>query len=600
MRKNHTRYVRARNFLIAVSGSSEGGNPVLEEVALILKGKSFYLSSEDKKIEMVFQTRENMKYESVEGFPSRKCRITIGDASERRGSIEETCTAYDALVAFDGDAGHLRICTSIVGLPPIYIYAFGHLHIVTSDIYLLRNIPGIRLRFDPQGLYDLCAVGYPLDHRTLFQDVRMLPAGHSLTLKPNGEIAIAREWRPAECEPLNDWDVFNEQQVEAFTRFIDAMDLRGSFLSLTAGLDTRAVFAALVDRGNMLPTSTLSGKPLSLDALAAKNLSEEYGLRHHLVTLDDDFYRCLPEYAASASRFSGGISSIEQATEVYYYEKLGDRFTARLSGNLGNQIGRIGTEAISMRNARREIINRDLLVQTYETHEDHWYKNVERTRGNGIDVIFLLQNEVPFSSSGNYLVGSQFVIQQSPYANRLLIENSRRRPRDAGRKSELSVRHLRFRDIRHRFLGGPGENSFQQRLIRKVGGFAASYPINWGWNVKRDFHITGWATGMLACIDMIASSKGWNVGLVGKGLEFAHITGLHDYRKYKNLMEANLKEFILDILTSSSAKESCLFEMDTLNLILDEHFSGVRQHYKTIVFAVDLCLAHEIFIARNR
>ena len=52
---------------------------------------------------------------------------------------------------------------------------------------------------------------------------------------------------------------------------------------------------------------------------------------------------------------------LEQASEVYFYNKInGGSFNGRLSGNLGNQIGRRGTEKVSLRNADAAILDESI------------------------------------------------------------------------------------------------------------------------------------------------------------------------------------------------------------------------------------------------
>jgi len=63
-----------------------------------------------------------------------------------------------------------------------------------------------------------------------------------------------------------------------------------------------------------------------------------------------------------ASQLSGGLASVEQAHQVYVYQQL-ERFgSRRLSGYLGNQVGRRGVEGISIRNAEPCVLNDTLRV----------------------------------------------------------------------------------------------------------------------------------------------------------------------------------------------------------------------------------------------
>src|SRR5207244_10977533 len=137
------------------------------------------------------------------------------------------------------------------------------------------------------------------------------------------------------------------------------IDLSGSCLSLTGGLDTRAILAVLVSEGTCLPAATLTGPTLSLDARAAQTLSKAYSFPHYLVRLDADFLHTLPTYVVEASRRSGGLTSLEEAGAVYLYRQLAGIGTRRLSGGFGNQVARQGFERISLRNADVSILTAD-------------------------------------------------------------------------------------------------------------------------------------------------------------------------------------------------------------------------------------------------
>ena len=421
-----------------------------------------------------------------------------------------------------------------------------------------------------------------------------MPAGFLLKVLQGSTVSMERSWFLPEIEPSKDWDAFTNLQIETFKQAIKDLDLSNSFISLTAGLDTRAILAELIHENRIIPAYTMSGPTLSLDARTAKKLSSVYGISHGITIIENDFYKDLPDYTIEASRLSGGLASIEQASEVYFYNKINGSFNGRLSGNLGNQIGRRGTEKVSLRNADAAILDESINEKAKEGSAGHWYRDANVTAGR-LDYEFLLQNEVPFSSVGNYCIGNYFTVQQSPYANYLLIENSFRMPADKNAGESLSLIQLRLNDLRHRFLGEPELYSFQRKLIKEIGGYVATCPINWGWRAKGGVSLSGLVNGGLAFLDAIAYSKGLNSGLIGKGFKLMHIAGLHEFKDYTVWLKSYMKEFIHDTLLSDSIKGSGLFNVKILTKILEEHYSDRNDHYKEIVFALDLALAKQIF-----
>jgi hypothetical protein len=74
---------------------------------------------------------------------------------------------------------------------------------------------------------------------------------------------------------------------------------------------------------------------------------------------------------------------------------------------------------------------------------------------------------------------------------------------------------------------------------------------------------------------------------------------LHDFRNARRWLSESLREYTLDVLASRRVKESGLFDWATLQPLLDEHFAGARNHYPTVVFALDLALADRLFSQRT-
>jgi hypothetical protein len=454
--------------------------------------------------------------------------------------------------------------------------------VLTSDLYLLAALPSLRLELDPVSVEELGRIGHPTGHRTLFKHTELIPSGSYLCVSSQTGEKIESLWRFQEASPVG-WDRFIERQIAAFADAMRRIDVSDSFLSLTAGLDSRTVFALLADQGRLVPGVTMSGVRPSLDARTAATLCRAYGVRHEVVRFDEEFTRALPGYVEQGSRLSGGLETLEQAPEVYFYDQLKGEFGARLSGNLGNQVGRGGTGGVGVRGADVEILSRSVLADSTRQDDSHWLLG-QLENGWPAALSFILQQELPFSSVGNFTVGSHFAIQQSPYASRALIETLPLKPGGRSAPSGSMIR-MRLRDLNHRFLGEPASISFQRSLLRKIGGFAARYPINYGWRASGGVSPAGLILGTATLLGMVAQKMGWETGLAS----------LHDFRRSSHWLREDLAEFTRDILGSRIVREAGLFDTSRLDQILDDHFSGKQDHHDTVTFAVDVALAHRLF-----
>lgn len=581
---------RAQSFIVAIRGPGTGR--CLQENILDSGYPKGFSRSEDDRLEAAFCLRRGETFPGNGSQSRQAIRLILGDDAEWRESLGETCMAYGTFVEFDTSRGYLKGVTSVVGLPPLFIYRDPALTVITSDLYLLTRISGVNLHFNVQAINDLCRIGHPVSGMTLFSEIALVSGGSSLVLEADGQLRQSPLWAFGRNEEVKDWASYTELQAGAIKRAMDAIDISKSFLSLTAGLDTRAIMAMLVAEKRFLPAYTLTGKTLTLDAMIARNLCRAYDFPHTAVVLGDSFFSDLPMYVTEASRLSGGLASLDQAHEIYFYRSTGRDMAARLSGNLGNQVGRRGVERVSMRNADVSILG-DSIRRTVG-RGDHWYAN-ERSDDGGPDFEFLIRNEIPSSSVANYCIGNYFAIQQSPYANRWVIENVTYMPKPSRGEQKLSVFKLRLRDLKHRFFGDAPEQSFQVRLIRETGGYLASCAINWGWRAKGGVSLKGITYGSLAFLDALASSRRVDSGVIQRSLRAFGITGLQEFKHAGLWLRSYLRDFVYDTLLSFTTRNSGLFHNGNLAKALEEHYSARRSHEKEIVLALDLALAREIF-----
>jgi len=500
-----------------------------------------------------------------------------------------------ACVEWDPAKSSVRVLGSIVGLPPIYICRMPGVVAVASELHLFRALVGLRVAVNPQAVVDLFTVGYPLEHRSLFKDITLIPGGHSFWANGLGLADLTPCWEPPEPQPDTDLSSYIDFQVEAFRQAVSKLRLSDSLFSLTGGLDTRAILAVLSKASAKLTACTITGgRTLCLDARQARDLCRAYGLPHVVVSLDEQFLRDLPTYVVEASRLSGGLASLGQAHEVYFYRQLKGLGSRRLSGILGNQIGRRGVEGISARKGELSVLAHTLRAAGRVESSEHWLVVAARRPGHSL-LRSLIQRENLFSLLGNYSVGHHFMIQQHPYASRQLIENSLRATFNSGEGNLFSPMRARLRDLRHRFFGEPLAQSFQRKVIAEADGVVARYPINWGWRANGGISLRGLAWGGLALADAASSRWHSRSSIMRKSLRVLGVDGVHEIRPWREWFDNALREFVNDSLRSRLVTQSDLFNAAAVARLLDEHFHGVRPHHDTLLATLDLALAQRLF-----
>ena len=524
----------------------------------------------------------------------RSITLVLGDDAEFSAHRPRECMAYAVPVTIDFARGTVDARASIVGVPPVFISRFRERVVIASDLSLFGELAE-PLSIDSAGAAELVAMGYPTSHRTLFKDVSLLPGGHALNVDVTGNASVIECWSLPVPDRRLDWPSFLDLQRQAFRSALRKLDLSASFLALTGGLDTRTILAALVSEGRTLPAATLTGRSRSLDARLAGDLCEAYELSHHVVHLDGDFVRNLPEYVTEASRLSGGLASVDKAGEIYFYRHIAGVARRELTGNLGNQVGRQAFESVSARGADLSILSDDLMRgRARVSPAKPFFRNSATWRAA---YQWLLQEEATIPGLGDFCLGQHFATQQTPYASRAMIETLGYSPVASERVGSFSHSRARWRDLYHRFMGEAKDRSFQRKLISEVGGYVASCPINLGWRPQGGVSLSGLGWGLLTFADMTASSRLPGSRVSGAILELTGIRGLHETKSYKNRLTAGLKDFVHDTLRSRRTRQSGLFNVPQLDLLLREHFSFGMDRHDTIIAALDLALAHQNFCA---
>lgn len=516
----------------------------------------------------------------------------FGDGQDYDAASQQPFLGNGVVIRWSKLKGEVEILSSITGLPAVFLYESPELTVAASSIQRIAEVPGVRLQFDPQGVAEHATIGHPVKHRTLFRGVSLVPAGSLLTLINGPKLAVTARWTPMAAEPYQDWSDYLDAQVVAMQAAVQRLDTRASCLSLTAGLDTRAIYSLLIQAGVRIPAFTMTGKRLSLDALRARQLCKAYDYPHQCIAIDTDYLNNLPALTVEASRLSGGLAGLSQAFEVYFYRSLPNTLRARISGNLGNQIGRSGTEGSGVRGVSLDILSDGIREGIGGQSHDHWLVEGISKKG-GFDPLFLIQNENLHASLGNSCVGSHFVVQQSPYADCTMIENKLREPQMPAPQVE-EIWRIKWRDLRHRLLGQPVSRSFQRRIVRDIGGFVAQCPINWGWRARGGVSFGGLILGATAVADAVFGSRFRGRPFPTRLLSLSGIHGFSGFQADDVLAQPKTLEFLNDTLRSTHIRQGGALSLSALDRALQMSVTNPDSRAQ-LEFSLEIALAQQNF-----
>jgi len=519
--------------------------------------------------------------------------IRLGDPSSRPDP--DGWRGHAAEVRWTPDTAEIQVTTSLTGFPSLFRVEVDGWTGITTGLEWLRRVPGLRLLLCRRAVWELCAIGFPVEHRTLIHGVSLLPAGQRFRITAERGVRPTERWEPDPNCVFSGLEQYDQRQMATFNRAIASLDLAGARLSLSGGLDTRTIFAGLLRRGEMAPAFSVSGPRLSLDAAIAANLCRRYGMNHDVIVLGDRFTGDLWKLATEASLRSGGIVSVAGAPQVYCYRELGrdPSFSKMLSGGLGTQLGQGGAQAITARPVDRAVLGPEVLsAGDIGFGGEPWYRRGLRSNGT-FDPRFLIQEENFFASQAGYLIGQRDAIQVTPYADAELIAAALARPQAARVERRRWSVDPRISEYGRRFFG-TGVHSFQQAYIARIGGAVASQPINYGWRARGGVSPRGLMRGGAAFAEDILTY------LARRSRAAEAIQATTGLRGFSTHVEVDrwtrmLREPMLDLLGSRHIRHCGVLDAESASRAAASYFAGGSARPDTVVAVADLLLLIEHF-----
>ncbi len=512
-------------------------------------------------------------------------RLLVGDASEFEGT--DLRNPYGNLVQIEIDLfnGRVEFCTSLVGLPPLFVLRDSRGIALGAP---MRPDPSHGMRLsgpDISAAADVLRWGHPIENRTLAANLSLVPACSRGACGPHGAFSIQSLHEhvfKSRFEEANDQSII-EMQIAAFLESTQRLNLKDAVVSLSGGLDSRAVAVAALKRDPTLLCVTLAANQRSLDYQLAREFCAAHGANHRMISTGTQFRAGLAERIVEAGRLTLGVDAVSQSVDLYLYEQLGLGVRSRISGNLGNQVGRGGVESLSVAHPPQAVLSAELCSELESRPLEPWYLRGMQQDGFART---LFTQEVNYWSTANYVLGSSFATQVSPYANRTLIHLSSLLFAARPGLSIATTRSLRKRDTLHRLAGPPADYSFQRRYLAQAAGRARRVAINWGWLADG-----GWSARWVArALPTVASAALLKFAPKSNGLR-NHLPpfGLVDWRV---VVKSDLQELVRDVLSSSAVVQSGLFNAQALSVELDRYFGAdASPHHGSVIRMLEIGLA---------
>ncbi|MHB8642307.1 MAG: asparagine synthase (glutamine-hydrolyzing) [Gaiellaceae bacterium] len=251
---------------------------------------------------------------------------------------------FDGMFAFglwDVSRQRLVLARDRYGVKPLYWWFRGGTLLFASEVKALLEHPAVRAEVSVEALDEYFAFQNAFSDLTLFDGVKMLQPGCTLTVEHGGEPAIERWW---DWE-FRDGDATAEDVRDAFTNAVRAQLVSdvpvGSYLS--GGMDSASIVSVAASQLPRLATftagfdlSSASGLELGFDERAdAEALANEFKTEHYEIVLHaGDMEWVLPTLVWHLEDLRVG-----QSYPNYYVARLASRFVkVVLSGAGGDEL----------------------------------------------------------------------------------------------------------------------------------------------------------------------------------------------------------------------------------------------------------------------
>lgn len=283
---------------------------------------------------------ENDRYRIVlEGRVYNRCEGALGDhlfdlASLTFDNEFSSGKLTDWLVETEGEfliflvdkkSGRVRFVNDVFSLLPVHYHISEHKVVVSRDIGFVRKMTQTT-RFSKRAIAESLVFGYPLQDRTLFEDIFRLGPGCMIRIDMP-EVSV--------CEDSGLAFNFDVKRYSGRSRKENVSELVSLFkqacrdrfgsgekvlLSLSGGRDSRAIAAALGECGISYRAATFvdTAQVAALDADIAGKLARAFGV-------DWKLYQLAPSSGRMVGRLlraKQGQFSLGHAYKTQYYERL--------------------------------------------------------------------------------------------------------------------------------------------------------------------------------------------------------------------------------------------------------------------------------------
>lgn len=250
---------------------------------------------------------------------------------EYREKMVQKLNGMFAFIIYDKGKRQIFAARDHMGIKPLYYACVDGKLLIASELKSILSLKLINPSIDMQSLFHFLSVQCIVSPRTIYQEVKKLPAAHFLIYDISEKKLITKEyWNLEFAPPIKDsrGDIIlqlRDRLLTAVNRW-SMSDVPISCM-LSGGIDSTAILALLNMAGiNCIDTFTLGFTDAdNLDERKlARLVADKYGCKHHEIVLNasdliDDLEQMV--YAVDEP-YAGGIPSWYVYKNIHKYSKV--------------------------------------------------------------------------------------------------------------------------------------------------------------------------------------------------------------------------------------------------------------------------------------
>jgi len=509
-----------------------------------------------------------------------------GLAGLYEGSVEgflRKLNGWFAGVLFRADRREIAIFTDRFAISRMYVYEGEEEVLFASEAKAILKVRPKLRQIDLESMADQFRYNCVLGNRTLFRGLRFIPGGEVWTAEAGAISRKASFFDYSEWEhqtPLDPKAFFEEWCGVVSERF-GAYANRGSdvALSLTAGLDTRLILAALKEGCRNHPAYTFGGAWGELyDVSIARRAALVYQQKFDVIPIDDGFLKGFPDYARRAVHLSDGTYEACGAHDVFFNEKAMRIAPYRLTGKFGSEIIRVRRMMPTLS------YDRGLLAGELERMVDE-RPHYHRSDAGGHPLTRVIREEIGWHEYSRMSLEQIFLTMRTPYMDNRLVSLMYRAPAGTRETGDLQEDYVkRFAPEFGAFVTNLGRFASRNSFVTKM----AYYPF---WALFKVEYTYLYATPhWMTRLDTLFS-----------GLHLERIFGgRQKWEGYRLWLRDEWGGFVKDTLLNPNAAYTNYLDFGAVAGMVNQHVAGTHNHLQTINRALTVQLLHETLIDESK